>query len=78
MARRRRKMLQLPAQAGKDIKAVTNILDRWAIGIEDVMKDTFEWVKKHKFLVIIVTGLVLAWRYWFTEPIEGDSDEDEE
>ena len=65
-----KKKLQLPAQAGKDIKTVTNILDRWASGAEDIMKDIFTWGKKHKFLVVVVVALIALKRYFLDEPTE--------
>ncbi len=76
---RKRKLnpLQLPAQAGRDIKTVTGVLDRWAIGIEDVLKDAFDWAKKHKFLVLVVIGLIAMKRYWLDEPTDSEDEEDE-
>lgn len=66
----KKSMLELPAQAGKDIKTVSGILEKWSGGVEDVMKDTFSWVKRHKMLVILVIGLIAFKRYWLDEQTE--------
>ena len=72
----KKKILALPAQAGKDIKAVTGIFDRWAVGAEEVVKDVFGWAKKHKFLVVAVIGLIAIKRYWLDDDDEESEDED--
>ena len=61
------KKLALPEKAGEDIKTITGILDKWATGAEDVMKDTFGWAKKHKLLVLFFVGCVALYRYWLSE-----------
>ncbi len=71
----RKKMLELPAQASKDINSVKGILDRWSVGVEDVLKDVFGWVKKHKMLVLVVIGLIAMKRYWLDEPVEEEEEE---
>lgn len=72
----KKSMLALPAQAKADVKTVTGILDRWAVGVEDIIKDVFEWAKKHKVLVLVVIGLLAAKRYWLDEQPEDTEEED--
>jgi hypothetical protein len=74
--RQKKTMLALPAQAKQDVKTVTGILDRWAVGVEDIIKDVFEWAKKHKVLVLVVVGLIAAKRYWLDEQPDETQDED--
>jgi hypothetical protein len=75
MPRRKKDQLALPAQAKKDFKTVQGVLDRWAVQIEDIIKDVFEWAKKHKLLVIVVIGIIALKRYWLDEEKDYDDEE---
>lgn len=71
----RRKLLQLPAQASKDVKTISGILDKYATEAEEVIKDVFAWAKKHKFLVAFVVALLALKRYFLDFPEEkGEED----
>ena len=74
--KRKKNVLALPAQAGKDVKTLSNIVERWASQVEEVAEDVFAWAKKHKYLVILGVGLFALKRYWIDEQVERE-DEDE-
>lgn len=68
MPRKRKSLLELPANAKADIKTLSGILDKYAGEAEEVIKGAFTWGKKHKVLLAFVAGLVILWRYWLAEP----------
>jgi hypothetical protein len=69
-------MLELPAQAGKDVKALTGIVERWSSEAEGLVKEVFDWGKRHKLLLALGIGLVLAKRYLLDEQESKEEDED--
>jgi len=71
-------MLALPAKAKQDAKTVAGILDKWTEGVEDIIKETLSWVKKHKILVLLGLGVYLFFRWGFgdEQPKEQYDDED--
>ena len=69
------KALALPPQAQQDVKTIAKIMDRWAVGVEDVSKEVFTWAKKHKFLILLGVGIVAFYRYWLMEPEQTTEEE---
>lgn len=67
MPRRKKALLELPANAKADIKTVSGILDKYAGETEEVIKGAFAWAKKHKLLIAVAAGFVFLWRYWLAE-----------
>ncbi len=76
MARKKKELLALPAQAGQDLKTVSGIVAKWTKEVEELVADIFEWGKKHKFLVALGIGLLFLKRYWLDEQEEEAEDED--
>ncbi len=74
MPRKKRELLALPGNAKKDLKTIAGIMDKYAGEAEDVIKDAFAWVKKHKLLVAVAAGLLFLWRYWLAEQPENSDD----
>lgn len=66
----------VPAQMKQDVKTVAGVLDRWATEFEDLTKDVFGWVKKHKLLAAVVLAVFFGLRYLWGEPEKTTKEED--
>lgn len=76
MAKKKKVSTELvPTQMKDDIQSLKGIVGRLNDQLEGLVKETFSWVKSHKFLVVLTVATVAFFRYWLEEEETKEEDD---